>query len=115
MRVLVLFSCIVLVFGCATKRYGRLQPVSATEAQLYDCRDIEIELAKVNAFREQIAEADNINMASVAGFLGDFGIGNTMEHSEALDTATVRESQLRELQAEKGCAMVSDGDAELEP
>lgn len=104
MKTLILFTILFTVLsGCATKRYGRLQPVSETEAKLYTCKDIELELAKVTAFRDQVAEADDLNGASVAAFLGDFGIGNAMEHSAALDTANEREKQLRDLKAQKDC------------
>jgi len=106
-KAILLALALVLIGGCATKRYGRLQPVSETEAQLYDCRDIELELAKVSAFRDQVAKQDDLSGASVAGFLGDFGIGNAMEHSAALDTANEREKQLRDLKSSKGCSTSS--------
>lgn len=102
-NILIITAVLLVIGGCATKRYGRLQPVSETEASLYDCRDIELELAKVAAFRDQMAKADDLGVASVAGFLGDFGLGNAMEHSAASDTANEREKQLRDLKSQKGC------------
>ena len=93
--------------GCATKRYGRMQAVTDTEAQYYDCKDIEIELAKIAAFRQEIADAE-MDGRSVAAFLGDFGIGNAMEKDDALDSAAEREEDLLELKAEKGCSLQPD-------
>ena len=70
---------LAMTSGCATKRYGRMQELSGVERTHYTCREIELELAKVAEFRRQIAEGAEINLASVGGFLGDFGIGNAME------------------------------------
>jgi hypothetical protein len=69
----------VALSGCATKRYGRLQPLTGAERVAYTCRDIDIEIAKVSAFQTQVAEGAQFNMASVLGILGDYGIGNSME------------------------------------
>ncbi len=99
-----LFLCATLMIsGCATKRYDRLQSVSGAEALAYDCKDINLELAKVAEARRQVAEGSQINLMSVAGFLGDFGIGNALEKSAAEKTIADRESGLMSLKAEKGC------------
>lgn len=89
--------------GCATKRYGRLQPLTPIEQQAYSCRDIDIEIAKVEGFREQVSDGARINGASVLGFLGDWGIGNATEKNAAERTATQRMSSLLALKAAKGC------------
>ncbi len=89
--------------GCATKRYGRMQTVSGVERDRYTCEDIEIELAKVAEFRRQVAEGSEINIASIGGFLGDFGIGNALEKGQAEKTAAQRETELLTLKAEKDC------------
>ncbi len=101
-KVLVLALC-CFVSACATKRYDRLQPVSDTEKRFYSCRDIEIELSKVDEARRQLVEGSEINAASVAGFLGDFGIGNAMEKNEAEKSILQRELALKELRANKEC------------
>ena len=36
-------------------------------------------------------------------FLGDFGIGNAKEHTEAIQSATERVNDLSELKKENGC------------
>ncbi len=103
-RVTLVVIAMALVAGCATKRYGRMQAVTDVEQQYFDCRDIEIELAKIAAFRQEIADA-KMDGRSVAAFLGDFGIGNAMEKDDALDSAAAREKSLLSLKAEKGCAL----------
>lgn len=97
-------GCIALaVSGCATKRYGRLQPVSGAESSFYSCREIELEMAKVESFRNQVSDGAKVNFASVAGFLGDWGIGNSMEKNAAEKSANERMVQLSGLKAAKGC------------
>ncbi len=46
-------------------------------------------------------------MSDVAGFLGDFGIGNSIEYNHAIGAATSRENALYGLKAEKGCGSVA--------
>lgn len=93
----------VAISGCATKRYGRLQPLTGAERVHYDCKDVDLEIAKVGAFQTQVAEGAQFNMASVLGILGDYGIGNSMERSAAEASAARRMKELNDLKAEKGC------------
>ncbi len=101
-------TCIAIVAllatGCATKNYGRLQPVTGAERVAYTCRDIDLEIAKVQAFQQQVIEGAQFNFASVLGILGDYGIGNSMERSSAEASAARRLGQLNDLKAEKGCS-----------
>ena len=94
----------LLITGCATKRYGRLQPLTGVEQAAYTCRDIEIEISKVRSFQEQVANGAQFNMASVLGILGDYGIGNSMERGSADRSAMQRMNQLQDLKAQRGCA-----------
>lgn len=98
-----LVATALMLSGCATKRYGRLTPVSGAESANYTCREIAIELSKVEAFEDAIKEGSKTNFASVAGFLGDWGIGNSMEKGAAERSAAARRQQLRQLDAQKGC------------
>ena len=103
-NVFVALLCIALLSsGCATKRYGRLQPVTAVETAHYTCEDIKVELARIDAFELQVAEGAEFDMLSVASFLGDFGIGNVMERDAAIKTAKERRVQLNDVSANKGC------------
>lgn len=89
--------------GCATKQYSRAQPVSSYEAQQYTCRDIRLELAKVDAFDEQIRQQAKFSAMSVASFLGDFGIGNVAARHSAENSSAQRRAELNGLAASKGC------------
>lgn len=92
-----------LFSGCATKRYGRMTSLTFTEKNLYDCRDIELEISKVEKFILEVNEGGDIDLRSVAGFLGDFGIGNAMEKNEAIKSAYERLLELKQLKTEKDC------------
>jgi hypothetical protein len=94
---------LVMLCGCATKNHGRMSYVSELEKREYTCREIELELAKVDAFLDQVSENSKVDGRSVLGFLGDFGIGNSMERSAAEKSARERRAQLEELKTEKGC------------
>ncbi len=100
---------IVLTIGalalsaCATKRYGRLQPLSSVEQSEYSCRDIAIEISKVEEFESQIEDGTKTNTKSVLGVLGDFGIGNTQEKKAARKTANARLAELEALKSGKNC------------
>lgn len=94
------------VSGCATKRYGRLQPLTGYETLNYSCEQIRIELSKVDAFDRQVEQQAKFSGMSVASFLGDFGIGNVMERNEAKRTSIERRSQLQSAFAAKRCGDV---------
>ena len=69
--------------GCATKRYGRLQPLTGAERVAYTCRDVDIEIAKVGAFQQQVAEGAQFNMAWVVGILGYYAFVNSLARCAA--------------------------------
>lgn len=106
MRVLVVATVAVglMLGGCATKRYGRLQPLSPLEAKAYDCDDIALELSKIEAFQNAVADGSRTNGASIAAFLVDFGLGNKMEKDAAEKTARERKISLQTLAAQRNCA-----------
>ena len=80
-----------------------MQPVTGYESNALTCEDIKVELSKIDAFELQVAEGAEFSGLSVASFLGDFGIGNTIEKNTALTTAKKRKVQLNDLSATKGC------------
>jgi len=47
------------------------------------CCEIELELVRGEETRVQISDTGRTDWRSVAGFLGDYGIGNAMARSEA--------------------------------
>lgn len=89
--------------GCRTKNNGRLMDVSEVERRELDCREIDIELAKCDEFIKAVEENHELDGRAVLSFLGDFGIGNSMERSEALESARNRQEQLQALKTAKAC------------
>lgn len=89
--------------GCATKSYGRQGQVTVAEKQILTCREIAIEVAKVDGYLKQVDHESSFDILSIASFLGDFGIGNAIEHNAALKSAAKRSGQLNMLWVEKGC------------
>lgn len=95
---------VLFLAGCATQNYGRLPPVGAEEAALLTCPQIEIELAKSRAYMTEIQqEHDRFTASDVTGFLGDFGIGNSIEYSNASEAGHKRLDALTQLQYSKHC------------
>jgi len=105
MKTNILFLLVTLfVFGCATQRYGRLQNVTEAEKKTLTCENIEVESQKAQEFIKTITDKDNeFTGRDVLGFLGDFGVGNSMEYTDAIQSGTDRASQLNILKSEKGC------------
>jgi hypothetical protein len=89
--------------GCATKNHGRVTPLSSMEKTSLNCREIDIEISKVQSFMTQISTNSEIDGRSVLGFLGDFGIGNAMERSAAEKSAKQRLEELNALRVERNC------------
>ncbi|MBX3323701.1 MAG: hypothetical protein KF757_11985 [Phycisphaeraceae bacterium] len=104
-RIVALISCVgvITIGGCSTKNHGRMTFLSEAEKRELTCREINLELAKVDAFLDQISENAKIDGRSVLGFLGDFGIGNAMERNAAEKSARERREQLQELKTAKNC------------
>ena len=104
-KILALLLCVVVLgTGCATKRYGRMQPMTGYETTKYNCEDIKLELSKIDAFELQVAQGAQFSALSIASFLGDFGIGNLIERDAAIKTAKERRVQLNDAAATKGCS-----------
>lgn len=95
----------LLASGCATKNYGRQGELTSYEQQNLTCRDIDLESAKVHGFLKQVDRESEFDGRSVLSFLGDFGIGNVMEKSSAVDSANRRLAQLQDLRNNKGCGI----------
>lgn len=89
--------------GCATKHYGRQGVLTTPEKATMTCREIELEQAKVDGFLETVNRESSFDGKDVLAFLGDFGIGNSMEKSAAINSAMVRKSDLQGLYAAKAC------------
>ena len=63
LMVVIVVSSVLL--GCATKRHGRLLPLSSYEKQTYICKHSEPELSKFTEFRRQDAGTAKFDGASI--------------------------------------------------
>jgi|APSaa5957512535_1039671.scaffolds.fasta_scaffold137162_1 hypothetical protein len=104
MKKLFIVFIALLFTGCATERFGRLQHVTQSEKNFLQCDAIQVELEKAQDFIIETNKEDNeFKGTDVLAFLGDFGIGNSMEVSSAIESASNRIIDLRALQGEKSC------------
>lgn len=91
------------VSGCATKRYPIAQQWTAAEAEALDCNGLRLELVRAQQVQNQIAETADFDWRSVAGFLGDYGIGNAMAKSDADKAIRERIAGIQTAQRNKRC------------
>lgn len=96
---------VVLVSGCATKHYGRQEPLTSAQQVKLSCQDIDIETAKISTYLEQVEEESKFDGRSALSFMTDFGIGNTIEKRNAIEAAESRRAQLSAASAAKGCVL----------
>lgn len=107
MRYALLLPATALLTACATVNYGRVPSLSDAERTAYTCHEIDIELVKAQSFVDGVvAQAKGVSGKDVLGFLGDFGIGNSLEYDEAIASGTQRVIDLKELQRVKGCPVL---------
>jgi hypothetical protein len=93
-----------LLSGCATKTYGRMGELTSFERDTTSCREIDLEISRAQGFLQQVSNESKFSGRDVLAFLGDFGIGNSMEKSAAVDSATKRMGDLQHLRAQRHCA-----------
>lgn len=96
-------TAVVFLSGCATKRYPIATPLSEAEISAMNCRDLNLELIRAEQVQLQIANTAQTDWRSVAGFLGDYGIGNAMAKNEAEKALFLRMSTIRNAQTKKNC------------
>jgi hypothetical protein len=107
MEAKLLLACLVAVLslqGCATKTYGRMDPVDVSEKTALDCRNIDDQIAKAQAFIDDVNQKSEFSGADVVAFLIDFGIGNAIEKSAAIKSADERISRLETMRKNEGCS-----------
>lgn len=97
------FFVLVSLHGCATKTYGRQGTLTGYEKDTMTCREIDLEMAKVRGFVDQVNKESEFSGRDVLAILGDFGIGNNLEKSAALESASKRIEQLRDQRDAKKC------------
>jgi hypothetical protein len=98
-------AAVMVSTGCATKNYGRQGSLTDYERRELSCREIDLETAKVHGYLAHVEKESEFDGRSVLSFLGDFGVGNVMEKTSALEAANKRLSQLHELRSSKGCTV----------
>jgi hypothetical protein len=79
-----------------------MQTLSALELETMTCRELELEIARTREFLDEI-EATGFDGRDVLAILGDFGIGNMMERSDAIKSGKERLEQLEQLKIDRGC------------
>jgi hypothetical protein len=89
--------------GCATKNYGRQGTLTDFEKNSLTCREMDLEIAKARGFIDHVNKESEFSGRDVLAILGDFGIGNSMERSAALESANIRIEELRGLKIAKNC------------
>jgi hypothetical protein len=100
---LLVVSAGILATGCATKTYGRQAVLTGFEKDTMTCREIDLDIAKTRGFVDHVNKESEFSGKDVLAILGDFGIGNSMEKSAALESANNRLTQLGELRRTKVC------------
>ena len=70
------------------------------------CREINLEIARTQGFKNKVEDESAFSGKDVLAFLGDFGIGNQMEKSAALDSANNRLTKLQEMREKNNCQIV---------
>lgn len=89
---------VLLLTGCALKRYPASPPVSEVQMTTLDCPAVENEIASQQQVQKQIDKTGEFNGLTVLGFIGDFGIGNGVVKNLAQKHADERMSQLKKLE-----------------
>lgn len=91
--------------GCATKRYPIATQMGAAERAAMTCRELDLELIRAEEVRAQISSTAKTDWRSVAGFLGDYGIGNAMAKNDAEKAINARVTAIHDAKAEKKCGV----------
>lgn len=99
---------ICLAQGCATKTYGRQGELTDFEKNTMSCRDIDLDLARTHGFKDHVHKESQFSGKDVLAVLGDFGIGNSMEKSAALESADKRIADLEALKTARNCPPTSN-------
>jgi hypothetical protein len=102
-KVMLVLALVATVSGCATKNYGRQGELTGFEQQTMSCREIDLEMAKTQGFVDHVNKESEFSGKDVLAFLGDFGIGNSLEKTAALESANTRMNNLRSIHAVKKC------------
>ena len=95
----------VFAQGCATKHYGRQDALTPYEKDTLTCRDIDLRTAEAREFIGRVEKESEFSGLDALAILIDFGIGNQIERSAALESAQKRLDDLRKLGDAKKCGV----------
>lgn len=98
---------LVAIQGCATKIYGRQGTVTEYERSTMTCREMDLEIAKTRGFIDHVNKEAAFSGRDILAFLADFGIGNNLERTAALESADNRIKQLEGQRQAKACTVAS--------
>ena len=98
-----LLLAVVFAQGCATKHYGRQDALTSYEKDTLTCRDVDLQSAETRGFIDRVNKESEFSGLDALAILIDFGIGNQIERSAALESAKKRLEDLRELGDAKKC------------
>lgn len=109
---LMLLICINLmvlmsISGCATKTYGRQGSLTDFEKNTLTCRELDLEIARTSGFVDHVNKESEFSGRDVLAIMGDFGIGNSMERTAAIESANARIDQLQALKERRGCGTIA--------
>lgn len=104
MKTAILICAALALTGCATKQFATVGDVTGYERTAMTCHDIDLEMARTQGVIDKIDAQAKFSGLDVLAFLGDFGIGNAMAKSSALDSANQRMGELQDARGAKGCA-----------
>jgi hypothetical protein len=94
----------VSLSGCATKRYPIATKLGPAEQSTMTCPELELELARAEMVRMRISDAAETDWRSIAGFIGDAGIGNFLAKKDAEKAIDARVASILAAQAAKHCS-----------
>lgn len=89
--------------ACNTKYYPMVSPEPEASSAMLSCDQLQVEVLRVEEARHQVLKTASWDWRSIAGFVGNLGIGNAMAKSEAELALSERLHTLRRAQAQRGC------------
>jgi len=98
-----LLLAVAFAQGCATKHYGRQDALTPYEKDTLTCRDIELRTAEAARFIDRVEKESEFSGLDALAILIDFGVGNQIERSAALESAEKRLDDLRKLGDARKC------------
>ncbi|MEM6649528.1 MAG: hypothetical protein AAF603_04685 [Pseudomonadota bacterium] len=81
--------------------------LSPAQAELMTCRELMLAKTEIDQVEAKITDTATTDWRSVAGFLGDYGIGNAMAKSEAEKALSDRKMSIDAAMVSKRCGSIN--------